>query len=89
MLFLVLMPKQKKIWDNKIVMMVFLGKFFLTMNIFSTPGIDSCAYFLKLKQHFHFFYSPGNLVLFTECLTTVIFFIISTQGGCPHGGNRV
>ena len=49
--FLVLMPKQKKnLGVNKIVMMIgFLGKFFFFDYeiFFSTPGIDSCAYFFN------------------------------------------
>ena len=57
---------KKNLGVNKIVMMIgFLGKFFFFDYeiFFSTPGIDSCAYFFfKLKQHFHFFYSPGNFV---------------------------
>ena len=86
---------KKNLGVNKIVMMIgFLGKFFFFDYeiFFSTPGIDSCAYFFfKLKQHFHFF-------LFTRefCSQSVsqqrFFFIISTQqvGWVPiKGGARV
>jgi len=78
------MPKQKKnLGVNKIVMMIgFLGKFFFFDYeiFFSTPGIDSCAYFfLKLKQHFHFFLFTRE---FSFCSQSVsqqrFFFIIST-----------
>ena len=67
---------KKNLGVNKIVMMIgFLGKFFFFDYeiFFSTPGIDSCAYFFKIETTFSFFFIHQG-ILFTECLTTTIFF---------------
>ena len=51
---------KKNLGVNKIVMMIgFLGKFFFFDYeiFFSTPGIDSCAYFLNWNNIFIFLFT--------------------------------